>query len=76
MKDAEGRARASYPTTPPFWKHYVDDTCTALPPEQIPAFTSHLNSIDPNIQFTVEPEENGELPFLDTLITHHPDGSL
>ena len=63
MKDVEGRVLASYPTPPPFWKRYVDDTCTA-------------NSIEPNIQVTVKPEENGELPFLDTLITHHPDGSL
>ena len=62
MEDVEERTLKSYPTPPPFWKHYVDDTYTALPPDQIPTFTSHLNSIEPSIQFTVEPEQNGELP--------------
>ena len=76
MEDVEERALESYPTPPPFWKCYVDDTCTALPSDQIPTFISHLNSIEPNIQFTMEPEQDGELPFLDTLITHHPDGTL
>ena len=76
MEDVEERALESYPTPPPFWKCCVDNTCTALPSDQIPTFISHLNSIEPNIQFTMEPEQDGELPFLDTLITHHPDGIL
>ena len=28
------------------------------------------------IQFTLEPDENGKLAFLDTVIRHHPDGYL
>ena len=32
MEDVEERALASYPTPPPFWKRFVDDTCTAIPP--------------------------------------------
>ena len=35
----------------------------------------HLTPLNQSIQFTMEPEENGELPFLDFLITHHPDSS-
>ena len=75
MEDVEGQAPASYPTPPPFWKHYVDDTYWPFPRTKSQPST-YLNTIEPSIQFTVEFKENEELPFLDTLITHHPDGSL
>ena len=29
-----------------------------------------------SIKFTIEKEQNGELPILDTLVKHHTDGSL
>ena len=32
-------------------------------------FTEHINSIDPHIKFTIEPEKDSKLPFLD-LCTH------
>ena len=35
-------------------------------------FTEHINSIDPHIKFTIEPEKDGKLPFLD-LCTHIMD---
>ena len=76
MEDVEQRALSSYPSPPPFWKRYVDDTLTALPQDQVQCFHKHLNSIEPTIQFTIEMESTGTLPFLDTRITHHSDGSL
>ena len=36
----------------------------------------HLNMVEPTIKFTMQWESNGPLAFLDTLITHHPDGPL
>ena len=31
MEDVEEQGLPSYPTPPPFWKRYVEDTCTSLP---------------------------------------------
>ena len=77
MEEIEEVALSSYPGTPPrFWKRYVDDTCTAVPAESLTSLHEHLNSIDEHIQFTVEKEENGCLPFLDSLLTRESDGSI
>ena len=48
----------------------------ALQSDKVEAFHLHLNSIEPTIQFTIELETDGCLPFLDTQITRHQDGSL
>ena len=42
----------------------------------IPTFLNHANSIHQNIQFTLEMEKNGQIPFLDILIQREIDGSL
>ena len=76
MEDVESRALSTHPVPPPFWKRYVDDTLTALPQDKVQHFHEHLNSIEATIQFTIEMESEGTLPFLDTRITHHTDGSL
>ena len=76
MEDVESRALSTHPVPPPFWKRYVDDTLTVLPQDEVQHFHEHLNSIEATIQFTIEMESEGTLPFLDTRITHHTDGSL
>ena len=40
------------------------------------AFTNHINSITPEIQFTVEEESEGKLPMLNVLVHRKQDGSL
>ena len=72
-EDVEERALASFPTPPPSWKRFVDDTCTA---SLLNSFHSHLNSIESSIEFTYEMEDQQKLPFLDLLIKHHLDGTL
>ena len=39
-------------------------------------FAACLTQVDPRLKFTFETEENGQLPFLDTLLTHQPDGPI
>jgi hypothetical protein len=60
------------------WFSYVDDTFVIWPPcpGKLLEFLDHLNSIHENIQFTMETERDGHLPFLDIDIHRKPDGSL
>lgn len=54
--------------------NYVDDTFTLIHEYDLGSFTDHLNSIDPNIQFTSEVDKHWITPFLDTRI-HGKDDS-
>ncbi|XP_073237961.1 uncharacterized protein [Porites lutea] len=50
---------------PTFYKHYVDDTLSAMPDLTAASeFLTTLNESHPSINFTMELEENGKLPFL------------
>ena len=60
---------------PDIWFRYVDDTCTVLHVYDIDRFTQHINSIDEHIQFTIEPENDNKMPFLDTCIHVNNDAS-
>ena len=76
MEDVEERALASYDVQLPFWKRYVDDICTVVPIDRVQHLLQHLNTIESTIQFTVEVENDGKLPFLDVNISRLPDGSF
>jgi hypothetical protein len=56
----------------------VDDTFVIWPhgADKLTEFLQHLNSINPNIQFTMEIEKDEKLPFLDILIYKTNDGKL
>jgi hypothetical protein len=47
------------------WFRYVDDTLTSLHKDEKNNFLEHLNQQNPSIQFTIEPELNGKIAFLD-----------
>ena len=63
---------------PKMWKRYIDDSFEIVKRNQRDLFTDHLNSIDvtSSICFTDEPEVEGRIPFLDTLMTRKTDGSM
>ena len=49
------------------WKRYVDDTITFVKTDEIKNVLSSFNSYYSNIQFTMEIEQNSQIPFLDVL---------
>ena len=77
MEHFEGEAlrSASYP--PRYWYRFVDDMSVTQQQAHKQLFLDHINSIGPNIKFTVEGnQKNGAIPFLDTLVKPEADNSL
>jgi hypothetical protein len=76
MEDYENAALESAPLIPRCLFHYVDDAFVIWEhgPEKLKDFVHHLNSIHQSIQFSMETEIEGHLPFLDLDIYSRPDG--
>lgn len=54
----------------PFIFLYVDDSLLALPKDKVNEVLSILNEINHSLEFTVEVETEGKLPFLDVLVVN------
>ncbi|BHF75596.1 hypothetical protein SprV_0501869200 [Sparganum proliferum] len=50
---------------PKFWARYVDDTFVVIDRDQVLTFKENLHAVFPDIQFTIEEEENNQRAFLD-----------
>ena len=63
---------------PKLWKRYVDNVLELVKEGSVQQLKDHLNQTEPtgNIQLTHESENDGQIPFLDTLITCKPDGTV
>lgn len=59
-----------------FFKKYVDDCITVIPPNEIDNVLNILNSYDPKLKFTYELETNGQLNFLDMSLIKQPSGKI
>ena len=71
------KALSSAINPPRAWYRFVDDTLVNQKQAHKQEFLDHINSMDPAIKFTVEGnQENGAIPFLDTLVTPLADNSL
>ena len=76
MEDVEQRALAISPVKPSFWKRYADDVISAVSGNKAESLPSHLNSVEPSIQFTLEREKDKRLPFLDFNVSRGVQGNL
>ena len=72
----EQLAITSAPTPPSVWYRYVDDTFVKIRKDAVDDFTYYINSLDPHIKFTSELEKEGQLAFLDSLVTRRDDGTI
>jgi hypothetical protein len=57
MEDIEEQAIATAEHPPYWWYRYVDDTHTKLDKTHASSFTDHLNTLDEDIKFTTEGED-------------------
>jgi hypothetical protein len=78
MEKFETYALSTFPLKPKVFLRYVDDTFVIWQHgrDELIRFFNHLNSINNNIQFTMEIESKKKLPFLDVLVTRNSDGTL
>nr|VZI41828.1 unnamed protein product [Spirometra erinaceieuropaei] len=61
---------------PKFWARYLGDTFVVIERDQVLTFQEHLNAVFPDIQFTMEEEENNQLAFQDVLVCRKDCGGL
>ena len=64
MQNHDNRTLTTVENSPRIYERFVDDIVIKL--ENLKQFHNHMNTFHPKIQFTIEEESDGELPFLDT----------
>ena len=73
MTALEKGALATFKDAPKVWLRFVDDIFAIVRRSAVESLLDHLNQQHPAIRFTIEIEEEGKLPFLDTAV-HRCDG--
>ena len=68
MEHIERQAQTTFREPPRIWLRYVDNVFCVIKSSEIDDFHHHVNSISPNIKFTLELEDNSSLAFLDVRV--------
>ena len=76
MEELEEYTIPPLPVQPSVWFRYVDDTFIICPTNTVDSIHEAISKTFPSINFTLEEEKNGALPFLDTLVARDPIGTL
>jgi len=80
MQEVEKKAIETSPVKIKWWLRYIDDSNAYIKRDGIEVFNGHLNSINTNIQFTVEMPTatigKKSIAFLDTNNTVNKDGKI
>ena len=71
MKPVRIRKGDLFLASPSIWFRYVDDTFSLFDNIKASRFLHYLNNRHLNIKFTMELEENQEVPLLGVLTKHH-----
>ena len=76
MENFEDNALIDETVKPRIWKRFVDDIISVVKKSQSNRLLSHLNTQHKKIQFTMEEEKDGSLPFMDIRFTRKLNGEL
>ena len=76
MEDLEDKTFATHDATSRVWYRFVDDVISVVKKHNVQRLLLHLNKQCGRIQFTMEMENSGSLPFMDIWITSQPQGEL
>ncbi|UYV61019.1 hypothetical protein LAZ67_1003130, partial [Cordylochernes scorpioides] len=58
------------------WGRYIDDVFAVIQKEKLNEIIVKLNNLEIGIEFTVETEKEGFIPFLDVGLSRKEDGSI
>ena len=75
MQATETTALTTTSHPPKVWECHVDDVFSVIRNSN-PHDFQHINSLHPKTKFTMETEQNSQLPFLGTLIQRNNDNTI
>ena len=76
MQATETTALTTTSQPPKIWERHVDDIFSIIRKSNLHDFFQHINSLHLKTKFTIETEQNSQLPFLDTLIQRNSDSTI
>ena len=76
MQGTETTALTTTSHSPKVWECHVDDIFSVIRKSNLHDLFQHINSCHPKTRFTMETEENSQLPFLNTLIQRNSDNTI